>query len=258
MVPPKHDRDAEPDDRGDRLIGDYALIGDWHGTALIARDGSADWCCLAVRDAVLEAIRAHGINPEEGHLVQSFGVRDLDAALLLAPLLDASLDRGMLARTVAAVERQLREGDYVHRYRTPDGLPVGEGAFLICSFWLVDARLAVGRAAEARALFERLLPKANDVGLYAEEISPSDGAFLSNFPQAFTHLALINSAIHLQLYEQDGAPALAGTHADRARRATEAADHGRAVRRDLGRRPESDARQSSVLDLDVPSAHQPR
>lgn len=88
----------------------------------------------AARDAVLEAIHAHDIDPRDGHLVQAFGARHLKAALLLVPLLGAPLGRGRLARTVAAVERQLREGDYVHRYRTPDGLPGGEGAFLICSF----------------------------------------------------------------------------------------------------------------------------
>ncbi|MGU2419689.1 glycoside hydrolase family 15 protein [Burkholderia cenocepacia] len=201
------------------------------------------------RDNVLAAIIARGIDPEGGHFVAAFDARDLDAALLLTPLLNLPVEKGVLARTVAAVQHRLQTGDYVHRYLTPDGLPGGEGAFLICSFWLVDALLVLGRADEARTLFERLLVKANDVGLYAEEIDPASGMFLGNHPQAFTHLALINSAVHLQLHETGGAAALAGTHADRATRAA-APDHRRAMRRDI----EDSAREHdggrSVLDLD--------
>lgn len=156
---------------------------------------------------------------ESGHLVQAFGSSEPDAALLPLTLLDLPIDKRVLAATVKAVEDRLRRGDYVYRYRTGDGLPGGEGAFLICSFWLVDALLATDRPQEARALFERLLAKANDVGLYAEEIEPRTGAFLGNLPQAFTHLALINSAIHLHLYNTGGVAALAGTHADRTLRA---------------------------------------
>jgi GH15 family glucan-1,4-alpha-glucosidase len=170
------------------------------------------------RDAIAHDLSTRGVDARSGHFIQAFDYDDLDAALLLLPLLGLPVDQGVLARTVAAVEARLRVGDTVLRYLTDDGLPGGEGAFLICSFWLVDALLCVGRADEARALFERLLLKANDVGLYAEEIEPAGGAFLGNFPQAFTHLALINSAVHLQLYEAGGLPALAGTHADRVRR----------------------------------------
>lgn len=170
------------------------------------------------RDAVLHELLARGIDANAGHFIQAFDYDDPDAALLLLPLLGLPVDVGVLTRTVAAVEARLRVGDTVLRYATEDGLPGGEGAFLICSFWLVDALLLVGRGDEARELFERLVLKANDVGLYAEEIEPEDGAFLGNFPQAFTHLALINSAVHLQLYERGGAPALAGSHADRAQR----------------------------------------
>lgn len=182
------------------------------------------------RAAVLQAIVERGIDSNERHLIQAFDYHDLDAALLLIPLLDMPIDKAVLARTVTAVEERLRNGDYVYRYLTPDGLPGGEGAFLICSFWLVDALLALGRAEEARALFERLLQKANDVGLYAEETSTLSGAFLGNFPQAFTHLALINSAVHLELYAHGGAAALVGTHADRAKRAIQPAGSGRVLR----------------------------
>jgi hypothetical protein len=93
---------------------------------------------------------------------------------------------------------------------------------LICSFWLVDALLWLDRPAQAQNLFETLLACANDVGLYAEEIDAGNGAFLGNFPQAFTHLALIASATHLELYQRGGAAALRGSQADRARRGVQA------------------------------------
>jgi GH15 family glucan-1,4-alpha-glucosidase len=208
------------------------------------------------RTAVLEAIVSQGTDAKGGHFVQAFDYQDLDAALLLLPFLDLPVDRGALARTVKAVEARLRAGDYVHRYLTPDGLPGGEGAFLICSFWLVDALLAVGRAKEARELFERLLTKANDVGLYAEEVNPKNGDFLGNHPQAYTHLALITSAVHLELYERGGAAALAGTHADRATRAAALTGVGRAMREDVEDSLAGANSGHSVLDLDHLNARQ--
>jgi hypothetical protein len=90
---------------------------------------------------------------------------------------------------------------------------------LICSFWWVDALLAAGRGEEAKALFETLLTCANDVGLYAEEYELASERFLGNMPQAFTHLALIGSAVNLELFERGGAAAVAGSYADRAKRA---------------------------------------
>ncbi len=178
-----------------------------------------DWA--EARDAILQTILAQGLDPQQDHLVQAFGLDATDAALLLAPALGVPLPEALLARTVEAVERELRRGDYVRRYLTHDGLPGSEGAFLICSFWLVDALLHVGRGEEARALFERLLAKANDVGLYAEEVDPATEAFLGNFPQGFTHLALIGSAVNLRIFEEGGPAALAQVYTERVRRAAE-------------------------------------
>lgn len=190
-------------DRAIRMFGDH--------------EGRPEICAQIFR-TILE----RGIDAKDRHLVQAFGESHTDAALLLTPLLGFPIDQDALARTVQAVERTLRHGDYVRRYVTDDSLKGTEGAFLICSFWLVDALLFLDRAREARELYEHLLTCANDVGLYAEEIDPETHAFLGNFPQAFTHLALIQSATNLELHEKHGAAALRGTHADRARLGVEA------------------------------------
>ena len=167
---------------------------------------------------ILEAILRDGSAGDPRHLTQAFGSTRMDAALLQVLQLGLPLGDELSAATVRAVERDLRSGDFVHRYKGEDGLEGDEGAFLITSFWLVDALLLTGRPREAIELFERLLEKANDVGLYAEEIDQKDGSFLGNFPQAFTHLALISSATSIQLYEMGGARMLHGSQADRARR----------------------------------------
>ncbi len=185
------------------------------------------WRALA--DEVAEAVRTRGVDPKGGHLRQAYEEPSPDASLLLAPLLRFPVERETFERTVAAVEQRLRAGDFVHRYLADDGVAGGEGAFLICSFWLVDALLALDRVDEARRLFERLLARANDVGLYAEEIDPATGAFLGNFPQAFTHLGLIQAAVNLQLVQRHGAEVMWGSHADRARHAVEAVSGPRAL-----------------------------
>ena len=155
-----------------------------------------------VRDEIHREVCEHGYDEELGSFTQSYGSRALDASLLNIPLvgfLPASDPR--VRGTVVAVERELLQDGFVHRYRTleegVDGLPPGEGVFLPCSFWLVDCLELVGRTDDARALFERLLSLANDVGLLSEEYDPVAGRLLGNFPQAFTHLALVNSAFNV-------------------------------------------------------------
>jgi GH15 family glucan-1,4-alpha-glucosidase len=107
-------------------------------------------------------------------------------------------DDPRMISTVAAIQERLTTDGLVHRYLAEDGLPGEEGAFTICSFWLVDDLALQGRVDEAQALFERVCSLANDVGLFAEQIDPRNREQLGNFPQAFTHVALINGALHLQ------------------------------------------------------------
>jgi GH15 family glucan-1,4-alpha-glucosidase len=142
-----------------------------------------------------------GFDRERGSFVQSYGSRALDASLLLIPTTGfLPPDDPRVRGTIAAIERELFVGGFVLRYDTTtthDGLPPGEGAFLACSFWLADAMQLSGRTAEARHLFERLLGLRNDLGLLAEEYDTGAERLVGNFPQAFSHIALINSAHNL-------------------------------------------------------------
>jgi GH15 family glucan-1,4-alpha-glucosidase len=157
-----------------------------------------------IRDEIHEQICAEGFDAQLGAFTQSYGSKRLDAAVLMMPLvgfLPGSDDR--IKGTVSAIERHLIKDGFVARYETSptgavDGLPAGEGSFLPCSFWLADNLAFVGRQDDAVALFERLLGLANDVGLFAEEYDGSGGGRqLGNFPQAFTHVCLVNTAAHL-------------------------------------------------------------
>ena len=155
----------------------------------------------AVRDRICQEVCERGFNPARNAFVQSYGSDDLDAALLLLPqvgFLPPSDPR--IVGTIEAVRRELMVDGLVLRYRpqrVKDGLPGEEGAFLACSFWLADALALIGRYEEAKVMFERLLELRNDLGLLAEEYDPRAKRFLGNFPQAFSHVALINTAHNL-------------------------------------------------------------
>ena len=155
----------------------------------------------ARREAIHREICEQGFDPQLNSFVQAYGSQELDASLLLLPtvgFLPASDPR--IRGTIEAVERALLVDGFLLRYNTvtsQDGLPEGEGAFLPCSFWLADAYMLIGRHADARRLFERLLELRNDVGLLSEEYEPRLGRLVGNFPQAFSHVALINTAHNL-------------------------------------------------------------
>ena len=175
-------------DRGIKMVEGFGLPGP------VAR-----W--RELRSRIHADVCRRGYSERRGSFVQSYGSEELDAALLLIPttgFLPATEPR--VLRTVEAIQRELTVDGLVLRYLTNeavDGLPPGEGVFLACSFWLADNLCLQGRGAEARALFDRLTGLANDVGLLAEEYDPVARRFLGNFPQAFSHVALINTALNL-------------------------------------------------------------
>jgi GH15 family glucan-1,4-alpha-glucosidase len=157
-----------------------------------------------LRTRIHEEVCQRAWRPQLGAFVQSYDSDELDASLLLLPMtgfLPATDPR--VRGTVDAIQRRLTVDGLVLRYRTQpalDGLPPGEGVFLACSFWLADALCLLGRADEARALFERLVKLCNDVGLLAEEYDPASRRHLGNFPQAFSHVALVNTAMNLSAH----------------------------------------------------------
>ncbi len=158
-----------------------------------------------LRTALHEEICRRGFDPELGSFVQSYGSKELDASLLMLPLVGflPACDPRMRG-TIEAIERHLVTDGFVTRYRAVprvDALPPGEGAFLLCSFWLADNLSFLDRRADAQRLFERLLAVRNDVGLLAEQYDPTTGRLLGNFPQAFSHVALVNTAHNLTLRE---------------------------------------------------------
>jgi GH15 family glucan-1,4-alpha-glucosidase len=157
-----------------------------------------------LRDEIKADVCERGWDGNRRTFTQYYGGSELDAALLMMPLvgfLPVADDR--VRGTVAAVERELCEEGLVHRYKhrdgAVDGLPPGEGAFLACTFWLADNYALAGRSEEARATFERLLALRNDVGLLAEQYDMAARRQRGNFPQAFSHVPLINTARNLSL-----------------------------------------------------------
>jgi GH15 family glucan-1,4-alpha-glucosidase len=175
-------------DRGIRTAEDFHL------------DGPLErW--KAVRRAIHDDVCAKGFDRGLGSFVQAFGTQALDASLLLLPTMGfLPVSDPRIRGTIEAVERHLLVDGFVLRYnthQTADGLPPGEGAFLACSFWLADAYVLLGRVEDARRMFENVLAIANDVGLLAEEYDPRLGRMVGNYPQAFSHIALINTAYNL-------------------------------------------------------------
>jgi glucoamylase len=185
----------------------YSKVMAWVSLDRMIRDAQAhhmsgdvaQW--RALRTQIHDEIMTRGFDSERNTFVQSYDAPELDASLLLLPTVGfiKANDPRMLG-TVAAIERELLEDGFVQRYQTAsgvDGLPPGEGAFLACTFWLADCYAQQGRRDEARSTFERLLDLRNDVGLLAEEYDPRAKRQVGNFPQAFSHVALVGSAMTL-------------------------------------------------------------
>jgi GH15 family glucan-1,4-alpha-glucosidase len=156
---------------------------------------------LTARDALTADVKARGYDPARGSYTRTYGSADLDAAVLVLPLLDIEdVESPRVRGTIDAIRDELSAGGPL-LYRYPpgrDGLTGAEGAFLPCSFWLVQALACTGRHTEAVELFEALLDHANPLGLYAEEMDPSTGVHLGNFPQALTHAALVQAALAIR------------------------------------------------------------
>jgi GH15 family glucan-1,4-alpha-glucosidase len=185
-------------DRGARLAdleGENGLAREWQAAA----------------DAIRADILAHGVS-ERGVFRQHYDTDALDASTLLIPLVRfLPADDERVRRTVLAIADELQDGGLVLRYRveeTDDGLHGEEGTFLICSFWLVTALSEIGEPERAKAMCERLLAHGSALGLYAEELDAATGRHLGNFPQAFTHLALINAVMHVISQEEEAAEAV--------------------------------------------------
>ena len=203
---------TEPDEgiwevRGGRKQFTYSKIMAWvafdraikSATEFGMRGPVDEW--KAIREAIHADICQNGYDRDRATFVQVYGERQLDASLLLIPAVGfLPPDDPRVISTIDAIERELVADGFVRRYdtgTTKDGLPPGEGMFLACSFWLADAYHLVGRDADARALFERLLSLCNGVGLLSEEYDVTRRRLVGNFPQAFSHIALVNTAHNL-------------------------------------------------------------
>jgi GH15 family glucan-1,4-alpha-glucosidase len=202
----------EPDEgiwetRGGRRNFTFSKVMAWVAFDAMIQDAEAqqlegpveEW--RAIRDEIHNTVCREGFDAAKNSFVQSFGSTQLDASLLLIPLVGfLPHDDPRVLGTIEAIERELVSEGFVLRYTTTDskdGLPPGEGAFLACSFWLADCLHMQGRPAEARAMFERLLALRNDLGLLSEEYDPRAKRLVGNMPQAFSHTALIGSAMNL-------------------------------------------------------------
>lgn len=174
----------------------------------------------AGRAEIAAHVLERGYDPELGAFTQRLGSGTLDASNLLLPLMELlPFDDPRAQSTIDRTLERLTERDLVYRYHADDGLPAGEGAMGLCTFWMVDALALSGRLDEAYRVFDGMVSRANHVGLYSEQIDPMTGVFLGNFPQAFTHIGLINSALYLAHMEGRESPVAApiGSAAHRKR-----------------------------------------
>ena len=155
--------------------------------------------------AIYEEVMERGWSERKQSFVQSFDSEDLDASLLLLPAVGfIKGNNEKMVSTIKTIEQELSvQNGLLLRYTAKDGLPGREGAFLPASFWLVDALIFAGETKRAKLYFANLVKLANHVGLYAEEINPKSLEFLGNFPQAYTHIGLINSAYYLAKDKND-------------------------------------------------------
>ena len=176
---------------------------------LLGRDPTLDWA--AHRDELHDYLTVDATR--RGWFSQAVGTDVADAAALLVPAVGfIAASDPLVTNTIEVVKTQLSDAHgLIHRYKADDGLAGGEGAFLLCSFWLIDVLVHAGRPDDAESLFDRVLSLANDVGMFAEEVDPATGEHLGNTPQAFTHMALVTSAAHLSaaragLLPTDGRP----------------------------------------------------
>jgi GH15 family glucan-1,4-alpha-glucosidase len=169
--------------------------------------------------AVMQDVLAKGFDPELNAFTMMYGSKELDAANLLIPLLEfLPFDDPRVQGTIDRTLERLTERDLVYRYHADDGLPGPEGAFVFCTFWMVDALALSGRLDEAYRIFDGLAARVNHVGLLSEQIDPHTGEFLGNFPQAFSHIGMINSALYLAHMEgrKTPVPAPIGSREHRA------------------------------------------
>jgi GH15 family glucan-1,4-alpha-glucosidase len=201
-----------PDDgiweiRGPRQQFVHSKVMAWVAADRMARIAREDGIDLPgiekLRDEIHDEVCREGFDSGRNTFTQYYGSKQLDASLLLIPQVGfLPPDDPRVIGTVEAVQRELVKDGFVMRYipdaDAADGLPPGEGAFLACSFWLVESLALIGRADEAKGLFERLLALRNELGLYSEEYDQANQRLIGNFPQAFTHLTLISAAVALQ------------------------------------------------------------
>jgi GH15 family glucan-1,4-alpha-glucosidase len=172
------------------------------------------------RDTIRQEILDKGYNARLGAFTQAFGSPNLDATALLLPAVGfLPPNDPRVQSTIQRIRTDLTHDGLVYRYRAPDGLPGGEAPFTLCTFWLVNALALGGKVDDAYDVFDKIVDYANDVGLLAEEIDPATGEQIGNFPQAFSHVGLINSAVNLTIADKQGAEERPEMLAERLRKA---------------------------------------